>query len=353
MPIGNLTSQHLANFYLNALDHFVVTTLRPAGYLRYMDDLVLFGHEKATLWSHKECVAGYLAGSLRLDLKEAATLLAPVTQGLPFLGRRIYPRLVRIRRENLRRSLQRWRRRQRRRGFELELELGLGLERGLGGELGDGLGLGRGLGLEFGLAQGHDQAHCPFPATAGRRGGGRRRSGARNQYAGDRENHRWLVLARPWLGGWGRAVGQGRARSRRPVHSRCIHGAFTVRRTIDLDHIPIAEATRGREIIPFGEETKLGPAISVLIATCHFDDRDPSHACGDAAILDSPRPHLRPHSFSHHFVLNRQPCPRSTSWPAEPVGVLVQPGAARPDSQTRSRDRVQLCQVPGRSRLCL
>ncbi len=120
MPIGNLTSQHLANFYLNALDHFVVGTLRPAGYVRYMDDLVLFGHEKAALWSCRGRVAEFLGDSLRLDLKEAATLLAPVTQGLPFLGRRIYPHLVRIRRENLRRSLQRWRRRRRRSGLALE-----------------------------------------------------------------------------------------------------------------------------------------------------------------------------------------------------------------------------------------
>lgn len=111
MPIGNLTSQHLANFYLNAVDQYVLNVLKPVGYIRYMDDMVLFADDKEQLWQWHGQVAGFLAEQLRLELKQSATLLAPVGQGLPFLGRRVYPGLVRIRRENLRRSLQRWRRR--------------------------------------------------------------------------------------------------------------------------------------------------------------------------------------------------------------------------------------------------
>ncbi len=38
IPIGNLTSQFGANLYLNSLDHFIQRTLKPNGYLRYMDD---------------------------------------------------------------------------------------------------------------------------------------------------------------------------------------------------------------------------------------------------------------------------------------------------------------------------
>ena len=111
LPIGNLTSQHLANYYLNALDQFVVNEVQPGGYLRYMDDMVLFADDKAELWGWHHLVGAFLGDQLRLELKNTATLLAPVLQGLPFLGRRIFPELVRIRRENLRRSLQRWRRR--------------------------------------------------------------------------------------------------------------------------------------------------------------------------------------------------------------------------------------------------
>ncbi len=113
MPIGNLTSQHFANYYLNALDQYVVNTLHPDGYVRYMDDLVLFAGDKDLLWQQRGQIEAFMAERLQLQLKHEATRLAPVRQGLPFLGRRIYPRLVRIRRENLRRSLRRWRQRRR------------------------------------------------------------------------------------------------------------------------------------------------------------------------------------------------------------------------------------------------
>ncbi len=114
LPIGNLTSQHLANYYLNPLDLLIEQDLRPGGYLRYMDDMVLFADDKARLRACEVGCAEYLHARLRLNLKEEATLLAPVRQGLPFLGRRIFPNLIRLRRQNLRRSLDRLRRKQRR-----------------------------------------------------------------------------------------------------------------------------------------------------------------------------------------------------------------------------------------------
>jgi hypothetical protein len=46
MPIGNLISQHLANFYLGEFDHWVKEDLKIRGYLRYMDDFIVFGHER-------------------------------------------------------------------------------------------------------------------------------------------------------------------------------------------------------------------------------------------------------------------------------------------------------------------
>ena len=49
LPIGNLTSQFFANVYLNPLDHFVKHELRVKGYLRYMDDFLLFGDDRGTL----------------------------------------------------------------------------------------------------------------------------------------------------------------------------------------------------------------------------------------------------------------------------------------------------------------
>ena len=43
VPIGSLTSQHLANLYLGALDHYVTDELGFGRYVRYMDDFLIFG----------------------------------------------------------------------------------------------------------------------------------------------------------------------------------------------------------------------------------------------------------------------------------------------------------------------
>ena len=49
LPIGNQTSQFWANVYLNPLDQFVKHTLRCKGYIRYVDDFLLFADDKVTL----------------------------------------------------------------------------------------------------------------------------------------------------------------------------------------------------------------------------------------------------------------------------------------------------------------
>lgn len=106
IPIGNLTSQHFANFYLSGLDHFVKEILRIKGYIRYMDDLVLFADDKDALWDAKMRIDHYLEDKLRIKCKPSALLLAPVFQGLPFLGFRIFPGVVRVSRKGWRRFRQ-------------------------------------------------------------------------------------------------------------------------------------------------------------------------------------------------------------------------------------------------------
>ena len=49
LPIGNLTSQFWANCYLNPFDHFVERELRCRGYVRYVDDCLLFANDKRTI----------------------------------------------------------------------------------------------------------------------------------------------------------------------------------------------------------------------------------------------------------------------------------------------------------------
>jgi retron-type reverse transcriptase len=95
LPIGNLTSQFWANCYLNGFDHFVKRRLRCKGYLRFVDDFLLFAEDKATLWQWREAVVNYLAG-LRLTLHLNCAQVRPVTEGVPFLGFIVYPQRRRV-----------------------------------------------------------------------------------------------------------------------------------------------------------------------------------------------------------------------------------------------------------------
>ncbi len=96
LPIGNLTSQHFANLYLMPLDRFIKQELRVSGYLRYMDDLLLFGPDKATLKAWKLKVEAFVQERLQLKLRDEAERLNPTRVGVPFLGFRIWPRLIRL-----------------------------------------------------------------------------------------------------------------------------------------------------------------------------------------------------------------------------------------------------------------
>ena len=48
-PIGNMTSQIIATFYLNDLDRYIKEKLKIKYYIRYMDDSVLIHHDKGYL----------------------------------------------------------------------------------------------------------------------------------------------------------------------------------------------------------------------------------------------------------------------------------------------------------------
>jgi RNA-directed DNA polymerase len=89
LPIGNLTSQFWANVYLNPFDHFVKRALRCQGYVRYVDDLLLFATDKATLWTWKAAMLERLA-ALRLTIHPGAHP-RPVVEGIPCLGFVVFP----------------------------------------------------------------------------------------------------------------------------------------------------------------------------------------------------------------------------------------------------------------------
>ena len=67
LPIRSLTSQHFANFYLGWFDRFVKETLRVRGYVRYMDDMALWGESAAVLQTALERCTGFVSEELELD----------------------------------------------------------------------------------------------------------------------------------------------------------------------------------------------------------------------------------------------------------------------------------------------
>ena len=95
LPIGNLTSQHFANLYLSSLDHCIKEELCIPGYVRYMDDLLLFGGGDE-LHRARNAIERFLREQLCLELKPRATVLAPTRHGVTFLGWRIFPGTTRL-----------------------------------------------------------------------------------------------------------------------------------------------------------------------------------------------------------------------------------------------------------------
>ncbi|MBT7306610.1 MAG: RNA-directed DNA polymerase [Gammaproteobacteria bacterium] len=103
LPIGNLPSQYFANLYLGELDHELKDRYGIKAYLRYMDDMLVFAQDKQQLHDVLATIEHFIEVKLQLKLKPSATCIAPVTEGVPFLGFRIFPGLVRLNAQSLRR----------------------------------------------------------------------------------------------------------------------------------------------------------------------------------------------------------------------------------------------------------
>lgn len=126
VPIGALTSQlFAAHVYLAGFDHFVKRTLGVPGYVRYVDDLFLFGGRRRELEGWRQEVARWLAAERHLRLKHPEARVLSCRGHLDALGYRIrrdgvtaLPRALGRFRRRMARELDRppWRRR------EVELE---------------------------------------------------------------------------------------------------------------------------------------------------------------------------------------------------------------------------------------
>ena len=108
IPIGNQTSQFFANIYLDKLDYYVKETLRAPGYVRYVDDFLLFDDDKRRLHEARAAIEAF-TDRLRVRLHPRKCFVAPVTSGFTFLGYRMFPTHRRLDAGNVRRFKRRLR----------------------------------------------------------------------------------------------------------------------------------------------------------------------------------------------------------------------------------------------------
>ena len=117
LPIGNLTSQFFANVYLDQLDQFVKHKVRVEHYYRYVDDFVILNTSPSQLNRDFQAIQDFLQENLALEVHPFKKRVAPVSQGLDFIGfqHKPYHRQLRQRTANKMKSLAlQWQRSKRR-----------------------------------------------------------------------------------------------------------------------------------------------------------------------------------------------------------------------------------------------
>lgn len=99
LPIGNYTSQWLANFYLQEFDHFIKQDLKVKHYVRYMDDCIMFGNNKKKLHKARKEIEIYL-NSIGLKMKSNWQVYRLDKRPLDFLGFKFYRTHIKMRKRN-------------------------------------------------------------------------------------------------------------------------------------------------------------------------------------------------------------------------------------------------------------
>jgi retron-type reverse transcriptase len=99
LPIGNITSQFLANLYLDNVDYFIKEQLRVSAYLRYVDDLVILGRDKVMLHKIRENIRERLAAD-RLHLHPRKAHIYHTARGIDLFGYQVFPHKRKLRNDN-------------------------------------------------------------------------------------------------------------------------------------------------------------------------------------------------------------------------------------------------------------
>lgn len=119
LHIGSLTSQLFANVYGNALDRFLQQGMKERAWFRYMDDVVVLGHDAEHLHRLRRTMEGFAADALGLRFSKWS--VASARRGVNFLGYRIWSTHKLLRRQSVVRAQRRIRAlRRTRQGPELQ-----------------------------------------------------------------------------------------------------------------------------------------------------------------------------------------------------------------------------------------
>lgn len=102
LPIGALTSQYFANYYLDGLDRLITEQLAGKSHVRYMDDSIWYCETKARAKDSLACVQDFLNRERVLCLKQPVQINRS-EHGVTFCGFRIRPQAVRLTRRRRRR----------------------------------------------------------------------------------------------------------------------------------------------------------------------------------------------------------------------------------------------------------
>lgn len=84
LPIGNMTSQLLAVYFLNDLDHYIKEQLHCKYYIRYMDDFIIFDYDKENLKRIRKILEEKIK-EFKLELNNK-TNIYDLDHGFSFLG---------------------------------------------------------------------------------------------------------------------------------------------------------------------------------------------------------------------------------------------------------------------------
>jgi retron-type reverse transcriptase len=95
LPIGSLTSQHFANFFLSGVDRFLTEQLKVCAHVRYMDDLLFWCETYDLAKQTLDTLQAYLWEKRKLIFKEN-TQINRSSHGISYCGYRILKGTIRL-----------------------------------------------------------------------------------------------------------------------------------------------------------------------------------------------------------------------------------------------------------------